>query len=188
MNRRGRWALVVSIIFLVVLVLMIFLYFALFSPKNDKIYEVSKASGDLINPVNSLSNEKAVAEFNETFVYYMLYTIKAYNLHNPPLSNSKPVIQLYVGEDAYYSEIDNGAINVFKGEITNKDIVIRTTKEEAVKMLRSKDYVASSFESGNSGIELVESKSMLFGKGYLNLYQELTGNSITGNIIKIYVS
>jgi hypothetical protein len=189
MNKRGKWAIILGIILLVILILLIFFYYALYSPRNEIKYSAqgsNSSGGGLVNPVIGISNEQAVSEFNESFVYYLLYSIKAYNLHNPPLSSSKPIIQIYVSNDPYYAIIDKGAINVNKGTSDKKDIIIRTTKEEAVKMLQSKEYVATSFESGTSSIELVESKSLLFGKGYLNLYTQLTGKSVTGNVINIY--
>ena len=140
----------------------------------------------MVNPVSALSNEQAVAQFDDTFVYYLLVSIKAYNLHNPPLSSSTPKMNIYVDNLTYNAEIVNGQIKIYNGETSNQDINIKTTREEAVKMLRSKDYVSVSFQQGLSSIDKVAGQSTLFSKGYLNLYTELTGKSITGNVIRIY--
>lgn len=186
MDKNGRWAIWLAGILIFILLIGIFLYFALFNPNNSVHYYNLEAEGKLANPVLSLTNEQAVAKFDDSFVYYLLVQIKAYNLHNPPLSSSTPKIQIYVDELSYNAEIVNGIIKIYNGESSNKDIIIRTTKEEAVKMLRSSNYISVSFQEGKSSIEKVEGQSVLFGKGYLNLYNEITGKSITGNVVKIY--
>jgi hypothetical protein len=182
MNKRGKWALWVSIALAVILILILFVYFALFKPNNEKVY----SGMNIQNPAAELSDEEAVIAFDESFVFYLLYNIKAYNLHNPPLSSSVPRIEINVGGEIFNAVIEKGMIKVARGEIETKDIVIRTTKEEAVKMMRDKSYVTKSFNDGKSGIELVAGKTTLFAKGYLNLYNELMGKSVTGNIIRIY--
>ena len=142
----------------------------------------------LINPISNLTQEEAIMQFNESFVSYLLYSIKAYNLHNPPLSSDTPKIKFLIGDDSYNAEIIDGLIKTQKIGINNEDIQIITTKSEAVKMLRDRDYVEQSFKLGNSRIELIAGKTTLFSKGYLNLYTKLTGKSVTGNTIRIYMS
>ena len=186
MNKKGSAALWISLILLGLLVITLFLYFVLYNPAHNSSRVDKISSGELVNPTTGLSVESAVKQFNESFVYYLLYNIKAYNLHNPPLSKNTPKILIYVDNDVYNAEVDRDEIYVVKDEIVSKDIIIRTTKEEAVKMIRDKNYIADSFSSGNSKIELITDKSTLFGKGYLNLYKELTGNGITGSVVKIY--
>ncbi len=127
------------------------------------------------NPVDGLSDEQAVAKFNEGFVLYILQSIKAYNLHNPPFSSETPKIEFIIENDIYNAEISNKNIKVLKGSITNEDIRIITTKVEGVKMLRDKKYIETSFNNGNSGFEMVAGEVKLFSKGYLDLYEELTG-------------
>jgi len=186
MNKKGSWVLGLSMAFAVVLVIGLFFYFALIGPNNENYYIDQEASGSLKNPASGLSVEEAKEAFNESFVYYLLYEIGAYNLHNPPLSSDAPKMEIIVEEQKYNAVIDEGMIIVQKGEIEEEDIVIVTTREEAVKMLNSKEYVRVSFEDGFSYIELRASKSLLFSKGYLSLYTDLTGKSVTGGVIRIY--
>ena len=186
MNKRGSKYFIVSVVLVVVLIVAAFLYYALYRPNNSGYYDDKQRQGLLKNPVEGLTDSEASAEFDETFVYYLLYSIKAYNLHNPPLSGNKPKILLKVGDDVYSAEISDGLIDVYKKSIENPDIKITTTKEEAVKMLRQQEYVTASFQNGGSSIEMLAAKSTLFGKGYLTLYNELTGKSVTGNVIRIY--
>lgn len=187
--QKSRVFLVIGIILILLFFVGAFLYFALFVPRdNSEWYSSQEQTGNLANPVSGLSTEMAVKEFNESFVFYLLYTIKAYNLHSPPLSRDQPRIQFFIDEEVYQASVESGIISVTRGDIANEDIIIRTTREEAVLMLKDIEYVKSSFSSGKSGIELVADKTTLFGKGYLNLYTELTGKSITGNVVSMYTS
>ena len=187
MNKKGGWALALGIILIIILVILIFFYFSMYKrPGYDKLYQEQSDAGKIINPVSGLSKEEAISEFNESFVYYLLYSIKAYNLHNPPMSNDEPKIEIIVDDQAYNARIVEGAIIVNGGSIEKKDIVITATKEEAIKMLQDRNYIAQSFSNGKSNIDLIESKSTLFAKGYLSIYHELTGASITGSVIRIY--
>ncbi len=180
MDKRG-WIVWVSIALVVVLIGSAFFYFALFNRDNSSVY----SSYNLKNPIGNLSDEEAVLAFDESFVFYLLYEIKAYNLHNPPFSSDIPRIEINVGDDVFGATVDRGIINVTKGRIAKRDIIITTTKSEAVKMLRDKSYVVKSFNDKMSSIELVADRTTLFAKGYLGMYSELTGNSITGNVIRI---
>lgn len=182
MNKRGAWWLWVSIVLVLLLIVVAFLYFVLFKANNESVY-VGK---QIVNPVNNLTDEQAIVAFDESFVFYLLYEIKAYNLHNPPLSSSNPVMEIEVGEQVFNAVVKKGVIEVGRGSVANNDVIIRTTAEEAVKMLRDRGYVTRSFNDGLSTIDLLASKTTLFAKGYLNLYNELTGKSITGNLIRIW--
>ncbi len=184
MDKRGKWILWVSIALVIILIGIMFFYFALWKPNYG-----AKYSGVVLpNPASGLSDEEAVAAFNESFVYYLLVSIKAYDLHSIPITGDKPKIEVYVGDVLYNAVVDKGNIVVGKGALEDKDAVIRTTTLEAVNMVRNKNYVKDSFSSGKSTMELVASKSTLFGKGYLGLYTEITGKSVTGNVFKIYTS
>ena len=103
MNKRGNWVLLVSIGFLILLVIALFLYFTLFKQNNEKLYEAKS----IINPVANLSLEEAVNSFNESFIYYFIYEVKAYNLHNHPLSSNKPKINFVIDDKRYNAVITN---------------------------------------------------------------------------------
>lgn len=182
MVKRG-W-LVLGIGIVIVFFLIAFFYFALASPKID----FDKKHGKLANPAENLTFEEVKLAFNEDFVYYLLYSIKAYNLHNVPLTNDLPRIEIKVGNEVYSAVIQNGEMLVAKESIENPDVRIVTSLEEAAKMVKYSDYVKTSFESGSSDIEMLANKATLFSKGYLNLYTEVTGKSITGNVVRIYTS
>ncbi|MEK6890405.1 MAG: hypothetical protein AABX35_04415 [Nanoarchaeota archaeon] len=185
-QKRSHKHLILGIVSVVVLFIGAFLYFALVGVDYSSRYSDYEKSGQLVNPVSKLSTEEAVDNFNEDFIYYMLYQIGFYNLRENALTGDKPRILIYADEDVYSAEINKGEIIVSKEKIDNPDVIIRTSKLEGVLILQDSSYVVESFNSGKSAIELVADKSSLFSKGYLKIYSKLTGKSVTGNIIRIY--
>lgn len=129
----------------------------------------------LKNPVSGLTDSQAVQEFDESYVLYLLYLIDADELKSTPLSRETPKIEIRVGEEIFHAEILDGKIEIKKALMAEKDIIIFTKKEEIVKMLRDKNYFVQSFESGNSRIEVLNGKVSLAAKGYLNLYEKISG-------------
>ena len=190
MNTKGKshLFLIISVLLVVVLIIVMFYYFALRAPDYTSLYENRIKSGELVNPIEGKSIEEAIADFDDSFVYYLLYTIKAYNLHNPPLSSDSPKIEIYVEDEIYNAKIVKGNILVKRGAIDEEDISITTSRKEAVNMIKTKDYVKQSFKDKESTIELKAEKSILFAKGYLNFYNEISGESVTGNVIEVYTS
>jgi len=181
MDKRGAWAFWISIMLVILLIIFLFFYIALFDSNNEGVY-----TGRVIeNPVLGLSDEQALLNFDESFVFYLLYNMKAYNLHNPPLSSDYPKMEVDVGGEIFSANVKKGLISVRSAQILNRDVVIRTTKEEVIGMIRNKNYIQESFNDGSSSFELVASKTALFAKGYLNFYNGITGKSITGNLIRI---
>jgi hypothetical protein len=134
---------------------------------------------ELRNPVLGLSDDEATEQFDEEFVLYLLYSIDADSLHNIPLSSDEPRIEIYVDDEVYNSRIEKGRVLVGKGELEREDVVIRTSKKEAVKMMRDRNYIEQSFRDGGSRIELLAGKAKLLGKGYLKLYTSITGKSVS---------
>ncbi|MEK6911123.1 MAG: hypothetical protein AABW82_05095 [Nanoarchaeota archaeon] len=185
-QKRSHKHLILGIVLVVVLFIGAFLYFALVGVDYSSRYSDYEKSGQLVNPVSKLSTEEAVDNFNEDFIYYMLYQIGFYNLRENALTGDKPRILIYADEDFYSAEINKGEIIVSNEKIGNPDVIIRTSKLEGVLMLKDSSYIIESFNSGKSNIELVADKSSLFSKGYLKIYSKLTGKSVTGNIIRIY--
>jgi hypothetical protein len=175
---RKKWIILVLILIMIMIVLA---YFFLID-KNGSSENAQMVV--LTNPIVGLSDEQAIAQFNESFVLYLLASIGAQKLHKVPLGSEPPKIEVYIDEMVFSAIIDKGAIGVGKGNIVSPDIRIKTSKIEGVKMLRNRSYINRSFENGNSKIELVAGKATLFGKGYLDLYKEVTGKSVTGSFLK----
>jgi hypothetical protein len=165
----------------VVLVIVGMFFFMSTSRGNSDVVLV-----ELENPAEGLSIEEAVEVFDEEFVFYLMASVGAQNLHNPPLSRNKPKIEVDVGDESYSVVVEKGNFAITRGEMEDEDLYLQTTKEEAIKMMGDKKEIQESFGGGRSSVELKAGKSELFAKGYLNLYTELTGKSITGNVVRIY--
>jgi len=187
MNKRGlskgRIFLIISVIILIIIGIIISVF--IFSGKDYlNLYKEKFSKGEIVNPTVNLTIEEAVEKFDESFVFYLLVSIEAYNLHPPPLSSDNPKIGFYIDEDNYNAVIEEGEIIVNSGDLEDKDIIITTTKEEAVKMIIDEGYIEESFQSGASSIELIASKTKLATKGYLGIYTKLTGKSVTSFALK----
>ncbi len=169
MEKWVKWS--IGLVILTFLIAAGFFSYILFL--NGEKSNSSNSGIQLANPAANLSLEEAVAQFNESFVYYLLYNIGANKLHKSPFGSEDPRLEIVVSDDTYSAIVTDGNIKVSKSEIEDEDIILKTTKEEAVKMMKDRKYIEESFKSGNSGIELVANKAILFAKGYLGLYDEL---------------
>jgi hypothetical protein len=125
--------------------------------------------------ISNISNEEAVNLFDRDFVLYLLYSIGAQGVHKVPFGSENPVIEIDVGGEVYNAEVVDGKIIVRDGGIDNEDIRIVSSKEEGIKMIRDQNYVVNSFREGKSSVEMVAGELELAGKGYLSLYNKLTG-------------
>ena len=169
---RKKTRAFVIILFIVIIVIAFSAYY--FSrTKNANNTQNVGTKKVIVNPAAGLSYEEAVAKFDDSFVYYLLYSIGASNLHES-LFGDTPKIKFYIDEDVYNAEVINGKIKINKGEIEGEDIIIKTSTGEAVKMVMNKNYVSDSFKTGESSIELVAGKLELASKGYLKIYDELS--------------
>ena len=111
-------------------------------------------------------------------ISYVLNEIGAYQLHTPTLSSNTPKVQVQTQDKMFSSEINKGIISTTLGEISNPDIIITTTNQEIIQAILSsdtKEYIKNSVRQGTTTLELKSSYPKLFSKGYLSLYQELTG-------------
>jgi len=115
----------------------------------------------------------------EQQINLILYSLKAYELHNPPLSGNTPKIEFVIDGEIYGSEIVKGEIITVKGREGEPDIRIIMSGEEFLNILKSdsKLYFQESLKQGKTKIELLAGKTELFTKGYLSLYKEITGKN-----------
>lgn len=173
-QKSKKWIAILVIVLVLLAIGGYFAYYIFIGPS----YGGSGNTRVLENPTKGLTDAEAVLAFDEDFVLYLLYAIGANELHNPPLSGNTAKIELYVGEEVFSAEVVKGVVRVSKGVIDEEDIVIRTSKIEGVKMVRSRNYIGESFDNGGSSIELVAGKTSLATKGYLNLYKSLIGNEL----------
>lgn len=151
LDKRGSaWIPVLIVLVIVILAVGIFsfLFFSGFG-----IGE-SEFTGQIKNPTSGKSLEESVIEFDESFVEYLLYSIGAGKLRKIPLTGEKPKIEFYIGDEIYTAVVTKGVVSVSKSAIEDSDFIIRTTTEEAVKMIQDSNYIGESFSSGKVVLSL----------------------------------
>ncbi len=146
--------------------------------ENDKVIKINTEEGEKLIIIKTGIEGVDISKIEEKIVEYVSVVLKLYNLHNIPFTTITPKIQLYIDENAYYAEITKGNIIVKDGETNKKDIIIRTTHEEIFKMIEDENYAEESLSSGKTSIELIANKVILFSKGYLSLYEDLSKNKL----------
>jgi hypothetical protein len=102
-------------------------------------------------------------------------SLKLETVHSIPYIGTTPKIQIYIEEDKhfvskYYLEIIKGNVTINSGVTSGSDIIIRTTREEIIKIMENKEYIKESLVSGNTTIEKTTSDFILFSKGYPELF------------------
>jgi len=124
--------------------------------------------------------QEGVREFNESYIDYILLGLGVDNLHSA-IGFGNPIIITVVSGEEWNSEIVNGVLSTTGGLDSNGDIKVILSKEEAVKAILAEDikiFMKNSVANGNTKIEMVAGNTELFGKGYLGLYNDLTGNVV----------
>lgn len=182
-KKTRLWPFILAIIFLILVIVGMFFYFATASPNKPR------AGTEIENPIKDLTIEQAILQFNEEYIKYLVFVIGGWKLHNPPLSDETPKIKVIVDNEVFISEIVNGEIKTEKKEAEGEDIIIKTTRQEivnSIKSLNMKSYIKQSVQEGKTTLELKASYTTLFSKGYLNIYQDITGKSFTGSVVRIF--
>ncbi|MFH1359300.1 MAG: hypothetical protein ABIH37_05410 [archaeon] len=124
--------------------------------------------------------EEAIIEFNAEYINYLLAAMGVNNLHSM-IGYGNPIIEFSIDQDTWTTEVDDGALITTKATTDNKDLRIILSKEEAVNALLSSDienFMKQSVTNGNTQIEMVAGKVELAAKGYLGMYQQITGDEI----------
>jgi len=178
---------VLILVCLIILIILVsgglYIYFVMAAPS------APKPGAEVSNPIEGMSSEQALLQFNEQYIDYLVFALGAWKLHNPPFSSDTPKIKVVLGEEVFASEIIKGEIRTRRGELGEEDIVVRTTKQEIVNAILSldmKSYIKDSIKEGKTGIEFKASETTLFVKGYLSLYEDLTGESLGGVLSSLF--
>jgi len=167
---------VIGILLILILLGVVFVYYTTASPNINTSNTPSPFANQDLNTI----------VIQEPHITFLLTKMGALNLRSSGGEN--PVIEVVVDDEHFTSEIIQGDIATEKGPAPNPDIKIITTRDEIINGVKSADlksYFRDSFSSGRSRIEKVAGYSELFSKGYVNLYQDMTGNSFTGSVIRV---
>jgi hypothetical protein len=87
-----------------------------------------------------------------------------------------PVVELVLDNEIWSSELKDNALYTQKAPNEQKDLIIKMSKQEAVKAILSeniKEFMKSSVSNGNTGLEMISGKACLLAKGYLEMYEKL---------------
>lgn len=176
-----KWVLL-GVVLMIAFTLIAFLYFATSTfpyekpPRPAAVEVVLRSVGEKV-------------EVQADHITYLLNELGAYQLHNPPLSRETPKIEVVLGDRVFGAEVVSGVVSTKEKAITDPDIRITASEDIVIEAIRSQDvktYLRKSVAQGETRVEQLGSYSKLFSKGYLNLYNDLTGQSMTGNIVRIF--
>ncbi len=188
MNQRGSVWLVWGVFLTLCLVAFFFLYALFFGPSYDSLYQEAVLTGHVANPMRDLSMEQAQTAFSEDFVYSLLISLRAYNLHATPHSLELPELEVVVDEQTYTALIYQGRISVRERKSERPDIRLITSREEVIRLLEEPSLIPESFERGDLRFEKLADGSTLLFKGYFKVYPSLVRGSMSGNVIRSYFS
>ncbi len=177
-----KWVLL-AVVLMIAFTLIAFLYFA------TSTFPYEKPPRPAAVEVLLRSASVGEVEVQADHITYLLNELGAYQLHNPPLSRETPNIEVVLGDRVFGAEVVSGVVSTKEKALTDPDIRITTSEDVVIDAIRSQDvknFLKKSVAEGKTKVEQLGSYSTLFSKGYLNLYNELTGKSMTGNIVKIF--
>ena len=189
-GESGTFIKVSIVVFLIALIVFIsfFVYYKINESRNKNTGSVIVIENPMkgivfANTLNGIANETAIIEegvfnFNETYINYLFGALGTSFLHKSSLGYGNPKIEMVMGSDEIWNSELGDAFKIQKTASDDPDIIVRMSKEEAVRALMASDtkqYMKDSVANGKIQIEMIAGKIELYSKGYLDLYKELTG-------------
>ncbi|MFH1307995.1 MAG: hypothetical protein ABIH72_04040 [archaeon] len=180
MNSRGKFLIVFLAVLIVIIVLVssLAVYWNL-STRYEKRDVSNPSSDDRIENFSDFS-------VDSRHITYLLNEIGAYRLHAPPFSSDRPKIQTVSDNKIFFSVVKKGgSIETTEGDQEDEDLIIIISGQEVYDSLISSnttEFIQNSVIEGRTGIEIMAGETEMFGKGYLGLYKELTGQDF-GDLI-----
>ena len=115
----------------------------------------------------------------EEHIQYLINELGAYKLHNPPLSDKTPVIEVLVtNPNQYFTVTVEGNVpKTTPGRADDPDIRISGSSDAVVQLLSAGDIAAESKKLSDEGkitVEVLKDMPELVAMGYKALYDELT--------------
>ena len=114
----------------------------------------------------------------EKHIQYLVNELGAYKLHNPPLSNQMPVIEILVTPaNQYFTvKVEGNIPRTTPGRAEDPDIRISGSRDSVAQMLMSGDIAAEAkklSDEGKINVEILKEMPELIAMGYKALYDEL---------------
>ena len=176
-------ALIIILSIIIVLALLFYLGFSSKNPQNQitlehPMKEIIFTNTNEAGQVNKQAViQQGISEFNEQYIIYLLVALGVNNLHKSYVGYGDAEIDLIIDQEIWSAIISSG-LSVSKKQSDNPDLKIKMSKEEAVKALLSsniQEYLKDSVNNGNTQLEQISNKIELASKGYLKMYDTLTG-------------
>ena len=183
----GKKILISLLIALVVIIAVsAAVYFSVFNKHKQVIENPLKGITVNFNSPQTSTNQTQTEihiddiEITPQFLSYLLNEIGAWQLHKNPLTGEEPIITFKISDQEFYSVINN-EITTQESQIPQgleSDMEFTTSKESLVKAILSDsppDIFKQSIQDGDTIITPLATQSKLGLKGYLTLYNGLTG-------------
>ena len=165
---------VLIMLLLIAIASLIYLFNNSFRSNDQLIITKNNKRLEMANPIVKVDDKEALSSFNNSYVFFWLYRMKADSLHPSISDQDPPRIEIFIEGINYTASIINEYIVLSEIKKSNPDILIETTKDEIIKMLRKQGYVSESFISKKSNITLYSEIPTLASKGYNQFIAELT--------------
>ena len=184
--RHLKKFLFISGIFLVIIIILAGVYFfGWFSGSGDKIVLENPLKNIVLSNTNAQGQvnydavvSEGVMNFNVDYINYIMAALGVGKLHKSLIGYGNPVIEMNLNDEVWNSELKDGGLYSLQGDSDDEDLRVIMTKEEAVKALLSSDiagFMKNSVTEGNTKIEMIAGKIELGSKGYLEMYDGLSG-------------
>ena len=150
-----------------------------FAPKKIVVADEGGITGNVVSDIdNKVDNTIHVDDIVVTtdFVSYLLNEIGAWKLQSHPLTRSKPVLNVYVGNTAFHAVVEDSVITSYEGSSEDSDVTLSSERDVIIDAILSEDpgrVFVNSFGEGKSSLSLDASETTLFAKGYIVLYESL---------------
>ncbi|MBU3896560.1 MAG: hypothetical protein KJ697_01340 [Nanoarchaeota archaeon] len=151
----------IVIVIMTIVIIGLTTYFILFSPFSSKP-NIEKPIGSVVN---------------ETHIAWLVNELGSYKLHSNPVTGEEPEMEI-VCSKTYDVMIEKGYPNVVEGSATNPDIRITTQDQFILELLNETDVLQNTYEmqqEGKLAIGMLKPQEDLALKGYITIYNEITG-------------
>lgn len=182
LNKKVKILYILFFIIILIIILLLF-YSKSYNPNKEESILEHPLKNIVLANTNKLGvidkeklMEQAIIDFDEDYVNYLSLSLGINKLHNSNLGHGNPKIKFVLDNEIWSIEIIDNNLLTKKHDITEEDIVIKTTKEDIIHILLSQDVKSSienSLKSGNIKIEIIANKLELISKGYLEIYKKI---------------
>ncbi|MBW3011471.1 hypothetical protein KY326_04595 [Candidatus Woesearchaeota archaeon] len=162
---------IVGILILFMIIGSVFVYFYYVAP-----FWASKPYMEKIELTDTLA---------EDHISYIINEIGGYKLHDAPLGGTQAQMELYIVDTMrkYTITVQDRVSKTFVGDASDPDLRINVEERTIINLYNSEDIVAETkrlVDTGSINIEALKDESVLASKGYKPIYDQISGQKISG--------